>query len=177
MQNRFRIILIAFLTTSLPVHAVGFDSRYSSINEADCRLIQRYMLGVSLSCPPVDDIQVVMHDEDLRQSLTLYHEGREYPLDFWSTVTPYFSLLGQVIEWRYRKGRPDKIIGMIVRLNVSENEDDAEMLTSYLVVSKIWNGQICVVGKISPQLDGQQNQRARKMVERSADMPCIEYYS
>ena len=62
--------------------------------------------------------------------------------------------------------------GMIVRLEVSNNEENLEATTSFLVVSKITSDEICVIGKILPQ--DKQNEVARKMLDNSENLPCLK---
>ena len=157
-----------FIITS--VNAASFDSAYTSIQAKHCQLLESDRMGSAQSCASFGRIRVRVIEGDLRQSITLIRKGKQYPLDFWRTVSPSFSTLGSLIEWRYQKGSRNTPKGMITRLNVSVGED-AKAIKSYLVVSKITAKDICVVGKISPR--AKQNQIARKMVEISSHMKCL----
>lgn len=177
MTNKYLKILISGmiltgLSTGLPA-APRYDSTYTSIRPDECTVISADNRGSELRCQPYRKIVVTILEGDLRQSITLRIKGVDYPLDFWTHVTPYFSILGNLIEWRHEKGKPDQLTGMIVRLNASEDEEDSEKTTSYLVVSKVTPQSVCVVGKIAPQVRGNQNVKARAMAERAAQLPCL----
>lgn len=152
-----------------------FESSYSPVDEQSCKTISIDEPGISVvqRCPDFGEYGVLALEGDLRQSITLLRDGVEHPLEFWRTVTPHWSSLGKLAEWRHHKGDKRKVFAMIVRLNVSENPDTPEKMTSYLVVTKITETGICVVGRIAPQKDGSQNLQAREMADFSAALPCI----
>jgi hypothetical protein len=171
MKKIEKLILLCTLLLSASSYADNFDSSYTSIAEKDCKLIVSSEHESSQSCQKFGMIEVSVGEFDLRQSLFLHHNGKDYPLDFWNSVTPNFSTLGKKIEWRHMKGNPNDIVGMIVRLNVSENIEKPSKTTSYLVISKIGKDEMCAVGKLAPQ--DKQNEHARKMAEQSSKMPCL----
>jgi len=172
MKKICTIVTVSISLGVLSVHASDFYSNYTSIEEKDCTTIATHEVGSVQSCQGIGDIQVQVIEGDLRQSITLIRKGTEYPLNFWETVSPYFSELGPKVEWRYKKsGKSGALIALITRLNVSEKPNKLNKKTSYLVVSKITADQICVVGKVPPQKE--QNQKARTMAEQSVDMSCL----
>ena len=61
---------------------------------------------------------------------------------------------------------------MIVRLDVNDDPDDLDKITSYLIVSKITPNNICIVGKIFPQ--PKQNELARAMLDAKEELPCLK---
>lgn len=99
-------------------------------------------------------------------------KNREYILNFQSTVGIGFSTLGNIIEWRYERGKSKNIKGIIVRLEVNEDPENLDKITSYLMVSKITPNNICVVGKILPQV--KQNEFARAMLDSKEELPCLK---
>lgn len=162
---------------SLPLtacFATGYDSSYTPLKEENCTTLSldEESGGITQSCQGFGNYGVQLLEGDLRQSLTLTRDGKEYPLHFWTTVSPAFTYLGEVIEWRHTKGKPDNVHGMIVRLNASEDSIDTEKTTSYLVVTKITDDRICVVNSIPPQKD--QNLIARQQADNSSDSICVE---
>ncbi|MCK5877875.1 MAG: hypothetical protein KAG43_09585 [Candidatus Marithrix sp.] len=169
MKNIGKLILASLVFATLPTYAADFNSSYTSIDEANCKTLASSEMESMQLCQKFADIEVKVIDADLHQSLILNRKGKSFPLDFWSTVTPHFSTLGAKIEWRHKKDKPTEIVGMITRLNASENP---EKKTSYLVVSKVTVDEICVVGKVSPQ--AMQNEKARTMADKSASMACIK---
>lgn len=174
-------VILTGLSTGL-LAAPSYDSTYTSIKSDDCTFLRYvgnleigFIAGSEHRCPSFRNIGVITHEEDLRQSIALRMQGVVYPLDFWTHVTPHFSILGNLIEWRHEKGKPDRLAGMIVRLNASEHDgpDNPEKTTSYLVVSKVTSQAVCVVGKIAPQVRENQNVKARAMAEQAAQLPCL----
>ncbi len=149
-----------------------YESSYTSINEADCRLLEYIEEGESsvFLCPPFNDIKVQLLEGDLRQSINLIRNGKEYPLNLWSTG---FSELGKLIEWRYKKKTPHEPVGLIVRLNISQGED-AQKNLSYLMVSKITSSKICLIGKIAPKPGENQNMKARDLLDSSQSKLCLD---
>jgi len=148
-----------------------YESSYTSIAQKDCRTLESDNLGSIQECESFAGMKVTVIEGDIRQSITLSRDDKQYELNFWNTVSYGFSSLGLELEWRYLHNQFDNPVGIIVRLEVNEDEDDSEKVTSYLVVSKITEKEICVVGKVAPQKN--QNEAAREMVEQSNKMSCI----
>ena len=173
---RFKINKLILLLASSTLYSMAgsalYQSAYTSIDEKDCHTISTHDLGATQLCKSFAQIDVKVIESDLRQTITLERNGTPYPLEFWRKVSSSWSLLGKKIEWRYPKGQASNPIAMIARFKVSENPDNADDMTSYLVVSKISKDEICPVGKIRPQAD--QNRLAREMADRSAQMKCVE---
>jgi len=154
------------------LNTTPYASSYTSIEQKDCLTLDSDNLGSIQECESFSDIKVKVIEGDIRQSITLTRNEKEYELEFCSTVSSAFSSLGSKIEWRHKKQEPEKLKGMIVRLEVNDDPDDMEHISSYLVVSKITNDNICVVGKILPQEN--QNEVARKMLDSSTKLPCLK---
>ncbi len=148
-----------------------YESSYTSIKANQCRTISTDELGSIQKCKSFANINVQVIDSDLRQSITLYRGGNLYPLNFFIKVSSHWSMLGGKIEWRYEKNDIAHPIAMIARFKVSEDPNDPNKMTSYLVISKITPDNICVVGKIPPQAN--QNQLAREMAQRAQNMDCL----
>ena len=151
--------------------AGGYESSYTSIKADRCRTISTDEIGSRQECRSFADIRVEVIDNDLRQDITLYRGRDRYPLNFFGKISSQWSMLGEKIEWRYRKNDRAHPFAMIVRFKVSEDLNRPEKMTSYLLVSKITPDTICVVGKIPPQAG--QNQRAREMARRARHMKCL----
>ena len=161
MYNVRYIIMASLAFITLSTTSASYDSRYTSIEPSSCRILSSDEISSTQSCQQFDNIQVKVLEGDIRQSITLTRRGKEYPLEFWRTVSPIFSSLGNKIEWRYTKGMNGKLKGMITRLNASEQSENAKT-TSYLVVVSIKKNRMCVVAKIAPQ--SKQNQKARSIL-------------
>ncbi|MEZ5450097.1 MAG: hypothetical protein R3E89_14385 [Thiolinea sp.] len=130
------------------------------IRSADCQTLSRDEHGgIVQRRPSFNGVGVKVLEGDLRQSITLVLDGRDRPLDFWTWVTPGFSS-SRTGGMAHAKRHPEQIAGMIVRLTAAENPDP-ERTASYLVVSKLTADEVCVVGKVPPQVRENQNVKAR----------------
>ncbi len=96
---------------------------------------------------------------------------KKYELNLWTVVSSSFSSIGEKAEWRVtKKNNKDVPLALIVRFNASENPEDSSKITSYLVVSKITDKQICVTDVVKPGSDA--NEKARQLADAVADKPC-----
>lgn len=169
------IILFLLLTGNLYANEKATllnKSVYTSINEKDCITLDSDNLGSVQECESFSDIGVKVIESDIRQSIILTRNNKEYDLDFWSTISPSYSSLGLQVEWRYELGKPKNVKGMIVRFEASDDYENIEKVSSYLVVSKITKEEICVVAKVLPQK--KQNEIARKILEATEVLPCLK---
>lgn len=104
---------------------------------------------------------------DLRQSVTVVDpKAKEHQLRFWEFFGG-FSAVGPKAEWRVKGKTP---VALIVRLNVSEDMENSDKRTSYLIVAKITSTLACVTDIIKPSKT--QNADARKSADKSATQPC-----
>lgn len=146
------------------------SSVYTSL-EKDCRLIEVDEESESSvqRCPGTAGYALKVMEGDLRMSIdVLTPDGQPHELNYWSVITSGFSSLGPRAEWRMRGGRP---IALIVRVNASENPENASRLTSYLAVAKITPREICVTDRIAPAPNA--NEAARTAADQSAARPCM----
>lgn len=185
MNKKFTFIYVIslFLLGVLSAHANSnyenseeeklsmYESSHTSIAQKDCRTLESDNLGSIQECESFAGMKVTVIEGDIRQSITLARDDKKYELSFWNTISYGFSSLGLELEWRYLHNQFDNPVGVIVRLDVNEDEEDSEKVTSYLVVSKITEKEICVVGKVAPQ--SSQHEVARAMVEKADEMECI----
>ena len=148
-----------------------YESSYTSIAQKDCQTLESDNLGSIQNCESFANMKVTVIEGDIRQSITLTRDEKKYELNFWNTISYGFSSLGLELEWRYKRNQFDNPMGMIVRLEVNEDDEDSEKVTSYLIVSKITEKEICVVGKVSPRKS--QVESAREMLEQSEQMSCL----
>jgi len=166
------IVLFSLISTSLNAEENKLTSSYTSIAEKDCITLDSDDLGSIQECEPFVDIRVKVIEGDIRQSITLIRKEKEYDLNFSSTVTSAFSSLGSKIEWVHELDNPSNLKGMIVRLNANEDMENTNHLSSFLVVSKIDNNKICVIGKILAQSN--QNKIARSMLMDTKNLACLK---
>jgi len=164
-MKKLSIGIIIVTTLSL-----GFESIYT--RTTNCKTKERQKDVHIIECGNVGNLIVLLEETNRSKSITLVHQGKEYPQKYWASVS-YDNILslGKKIEWRYSKGSISSPIAMIVRVNVNEDEGLKYTQRSYLAVSKITKNEICVVGKIPPQ--SHQNELARKMAEIASGLPCV----
>lgn len=147
------------------------SSLYSPLGQEQCRVLEvdeESESSVS-RCPGIAGYALKVLEGDLRVSIDVVApDGREHPLNYWSVVTSAFSSLGPRAEWRMRGTRP---VALIVRVNASEDPEDASRITSYLAVAKVTPAEICVTDRIPPT--GGANEMARRAADASAERPCL----
>jgi hypothetical protein len=149
-----------------------YESSYTSIAEKDCRTLESDNLGSIEECESFADMKVTVIEGDLKQGITLTRDGKNYELNFRNAISYTFMSFGLELEWRYKHNQFDNPIALITRLDINDDPEDIEKVSSYLVVSKITEDEICIVGKVDAQKD--QNKRARDMAEKSDRMACLE---
>ncbi len=178
-MNKKIIFMMLLMLTSFIIKAdvdekevVMNSSSYTSIDQKDCITLDSDNMGSIQECESFGDIGVKVIESDIRQSIILTRNNKEYDLEFWSTVSPAFSSLGLKIEWRHELDKPKNLKGMIVRFEVSEDYDNPDHVSSYLVVSKITEDNICVIAKVPPQAN--QNAIARKILDANEELPCLK---
>jgi hypothetical protein len=168
---------LCFIFMTLVLHATEekrmmLTSSYTSIDQKDCVTLDSDNMGSIQECESFGEIGVKVIEGDIRQSIILTRNTNEYDLDFTGIVSSAFSTLGLKVEWRHELGKPEHVIGMIVRFEVNDNYDDLEKVSSYLVVSKITAEEMCVIAKVIPQND--QNKRAREILDVVEPLPCLK---
>jgi hypothetical protein len=152
------------------------DSAYTKVNHRSCNVSQSENDGYSSVsiCPEYADIKVELRESDIRQDISLIRQGKRYDLQFIYKVSGASSFFGPNIEWRFLKGNADYPVAMISRyIAADEYVDGIQKNVSYLVVTKISENSICIVGKVYPSKD--QNIKARKMADKAKMMSCINY--
>lgn len=173
LQTAAILFSISFFS-NIYATAEKYESRYTMLDEESCITLHQKHEAIVQECPGFGGYQLHASEFDLRQSITLLKDGREFPLQYWDTVSPAFSTLGEKAEWRFIKVNEKSIpIALITRLNAVTG-GDIEKITSWLVVSKLTEKNTCVVGKIPPQQDGSQNIKARDMADMAEGMSCLK---
>jgi hypothetical protein len=176
MKKTITFIIFFFLITiALKAEEQAISpntSSYTSIDQKDCITLDSDNMGSVQECESFSDIGVKVIEGDIRQSIILTRNSKEYDLAFWSTISSAFSSLGLKVEWRHKHGKPEKLKGMIVRFEVSDNYDNLDKVFSYLIVSKITKDEICVVAKVLPQR--KQNEIAREILDVKEELPCLK---
>jgi len=148
-----------------------YESSYTSIAQKDCQTLESDNLGSIEECESFAGMKIIVIEGDIKQGIILTRDNKRYELDFRSVIFQGFISLDLELEWRYKRQEFDNPMAMIVRLEVNEDEEDMEKITSYSLVSKITEKEICIVGKV--QIEENQDELAYKMAEEAYTMPCI----
>ncbi|SFV67521.1 hypothetical protein MNB_SV-13-1055 [hydrothermal vent metagenome] len=178
LKHKITLYILAFIFLSTYGYSknIEFQSAYSDINiKKNCQTIITYAhnIGAVFDCGRFANISIEIASGDLRDTVDLIRDGKRYDLNFSQAITPHFTALGDKMEWRFQKGHKTTPSAMIVRLNIDiegKTQKDRHK-KSYLIVSKITEETICIVGKISPQKN--QNILARKMADKASTLGCV----
>ena len=164
------MLVLASLTS---VSAQSNRSVYTSLEEKQCRRIKSPNTDeddYEIKCRGTAGYSLVVSEGDLRQSITVVTpKGVKHSLDLWDVAGGGFSHVGPRAEWRVAKQQP---VALIVRYNVSEDPEHPDKKSSYLVVTKITNNEVCVTDKISPGANA--NDEARRAGDIAATKQCLK---
>lgn len=168
------ILIILFCATSAA--AQSNQSIYTNLSTDKCRTLESDTSGAGYyrgQCPGVAGYKLLLEEGDIRQNITVVTpRGQKHSLELWNVIGSSFSFVGQKAEWRVQKKNGQTVpVALIVRYNLS-NPEDSTKSTSYLTVSKITPGKICVTNKIPPSANA--NEEARRAADNSANQPCLE---
>lgn len=169
---------IIFFICQTEIWAAGqkIESIYTDLKTEKCKEIELTdNEGGSYrgECAGVAGYKLEVLEGDLRQSINVVAPNRKkFELNFWTTVSGAFSSVGEKAEWRItRSGKKITPTALIVRYNVNENPERAELNTSYLVVVKITKNSACVTDVVAPTVKN-QNAKARQLADASVNKPC-----
>jgi len=148
------------------------SSSYTSIEERDCTTLDSDNIGSVQECESFENIGVKVVVGDSRESIILTRKEREYDLELLSTFKNIFSSFGSTLEWRHELINSKNIKGLIIPLNMSDDSENLDKTSTYLVVAKITTDKICVVAKIAPQKE--QDEIAREILDTDEGLPCLK---
>jgi hypothetical protein len=173
MSTPITLLALVLLWQSAPG---ALRSVYTGLAARDCKTISTHEEGSSSTqrCAGVGGYSLLVEDSDARMNVTVVAPGgKKYDLKYWQIVTAGFSSIGDKAEWRMKgQGKRGVPVALIVRVNASEDPAHPEKATSYLAISKITRGQVCVTDKIAPGANA--NEEARRAADTAASRPCIE---
>ena len=161
----------ASTSTAAGDSTASIRSVYTSLGEAECRLVERdeETGATSSRCPGTAGYALLVHDYDARMTVDVVApDGRTHRLRYSGVITSAFSTLGPRAEWRMRDGKP---IALIVRVNAFEDPETPDRATSYLAVARITDRETCVTDRIPPAANA--NEAAQRAADQSASRPCM----
>jgi len=165
--------LLSLLGVFSVAHGQPAQSVYTSVAARNCREIKSKAdaegdyVG---RCGGVSGYTLVLAEGDLRQNLTVVTpQKKEHSLELWTVVSSQFSNIGNTVEWRIVKRKP---AALILRYNVNHDPEKPEKQTSYLVVTKITDDEICVTDKVPP--GAKANAEARRLADEAVTKPCLK---
>ena len=168
------IALLALAAAASASQDKGPRSIYTDISDASCTPIPSSgepNEEDGLKCRGPAGFNLLALSGDMRATVTIVGpDGKEYPLEFWDTVTGGFSTLGPRAEWRVRDAESVPY-ALIVRVSASENPDKPDDKTSWLAVAKVTAEAVCVTDKVKGGID--DNARARAAADSAASKPCL----
>ena len=163
------VVFMLSVLLSVSVYAQN-KSVYTDLSEKACKeskVSDEAGASYEGECPGLAGYKLRLLEGDLRQSIDVITPSKKsHQLAFWN-ISSAFSHLGDKAEWRMRGKTP---VALIFRFNASENPENAEKHTSYLVVAKVTKSEICVTDVLTPGRS--QNLNARKAADTSATRPC-----
>lgn len=159
-------LLLLFLSTAI---SAQITSKYTGLSDKVCKKLKiSDDEGASYEgeCPGVAGYKLRLLEGDLRQSIDVVTPAKKtHQLQFWN-ISSAFSYVGDKAEWRMKGKTP---IALIVRFNASEDPENAEKKTSYLIVAKITRAEVCVTDVVKPSPT--QNADARKAADGAPARP------
>lgn len=170
MKIKLFLILTASLLLSTSVFAQKMTSVYTSLNDKKCKTLESNVneggsyLG---ECAGTSGYKLQISEGDLRQSVNVIAPNKKSFNLGLGRVSSAFSAVGERAEWRVKGKTP---MALIVRFNASENPDDTNKMTSYLIVSKITKNEVCIVDVFKPGKS--QNLLAQKSADSAIGKPC-----
>jgi len=168
------LTVIGFIFVS-SAHA-QISSVYTDLTEGNCKITESdNETGSEVrDCRSFGKWSLQMLYDDQRMSVNVIAPGKKAAeLNFWNVVTGSSSSLGAKAEWRVKKVQNETVpIALIIRVNSSSDENGKNIRKSFLTVTKITAGEICVTHKIEDRNNA--NQRAREFADTSADKSCLQ---
>ena len=164
-----KLLTLSFVFAFSVVAFAQHKSVYSEITPENC--VGKSNPNVPGSyfgkCKGVSGFDLEYYVSDSRDSLGIVSPSKKvFGLNFYEYFKD-FSEVGKKVEWRLQNNKP---FALIVRLNVSDQEDETKQ-TSYLIVSKITEENACVIDVLDPSKN--QNVLARKVADKASTKECM----
>lgn len=167
MVFRLTLLMAALLVIAGPVAAAN-SSRYTPFDVKACKRLSPAAAegdgdfsGV-FECPGLPGFPVTFAEGDLRSMVAFGRNGQNH-CAFRQTFSG-FNSVGDRVEWRLSKGKP---VATIFRWRVSYDPEDSTKTKTWLVVSKLENGNSCHMAYVEGSLPD-ANAKARAIADGKA---------
>ena len=167
MRGMFLFAAFLFASPAL----AGFDSAYTILDFKDhtaCTDVTPAPVagepndGVAYECKGYGDYVVSFAEGDLRSFVSFGTETGDHCAA--QQTFGGFNSVGNMIEWRLKDGKP---IATILRWAVSYDSEDSNKTKTWLVITKLEEGQSCHMGYVEGGYP-LANDIARAMADRKA---------
>lgn len=169
LMKQFILLTILVAGVGLNVLAQKNTSVYTNLDDKSCKTLESDTSGAGWyrgRCPGISGYKLDLLEGDIRQTINVITpSNKTFELNFWGYFGA-FSSVGAKAEWRMKGKTP---IALIVRFNVS-NPEDSSKNTSYLMVSKITNSEVCVTDIVNPSKT--QNAQAQALADKASTKSC-----
>ncbi len=171
------LTLTLILFSAVSTVAQTNSSVYTPLAEKQCKTIKGpdpQTNDYEGRCRGVGGYTLIVTEGDLRQNvIVVTPKGAQHSLDLWDVISGGFSSVGAKAEWRMARqnGKPAPV-ALIIRYNANEDPESPNKQSSYLAVTKITDGEICVTDKINP--GPKANEEARTAADAAANKPCLK---
>ena len=154
-------VAAAPVNPAISAAAAAPTSRYTSLKQCKVTRSAPDEDWSESRCDGVDGWALQLDYGDLRENVQVLRAGRpSVDLNLGALTGGAFNSVGDAIEWRAPEaGQPPA--ALILRNSVSEDVNQPERLTAYLVVADLAQG--CVVANVPPSAD--QNAAARAIAD------------
>jgi hypothetical protein len=168
MRGLLALFLLLFPTSAF----ADYDSAYSDLdleNKSLCKVVtpvepgDEAMSSPGFECKGYKDYAVSFAEGDLRSFVSF---GKQ-PGDHCAATQTFggFNTVGKKIEWRLKNGTP---IATILRWTVAYDPEDPTKKRSWLVVTKLEDGNSCHMGYVEGGYP-QANEKARWLADTGAE--------
>jgi hypothetical protein len=165
MRGMFVFAGLLFISSA----QAGYDSAYTDFNLGKCREIvpapeNEGEGSATFECDGFNGIPVTFAEGDLRSFVAFGLGGKDH-CAFRQTLSGFNSISNK-IEWRLKDGSP---LATIFRWTASYDGEDAAKTKTWLVVTKLENGNSCQMGYIEGSYPS-ANEKARWLVDTAAEV-------
>lgn len=177
----FRFCLLSAALALAATPAQGAASVFTDLHGKSCTVldIDQHSGGSTRRCAGVGGYALLVHEANGQSSIDIVTpQGAVYPLQYWEVVTPGFSTIGRMAEWRVtRSGSKLVPSALLVRLNTINGEMQGPRVAagSILTASRIARDGACVVYQ-GEGVSRHADQAARKALAQ-AGRKCLGIFT